>query len=67
MQWRDPARRGLIYEVVNAYGIEMAIGYLLQMALEPENPSWWRFSRRCTTWAPRGTGISTATAARHRQ
>jgi prepilin-type N-terminal cleavage/methylation domain-containing protein/prepilin-type processing-associated H-X9-DG protein len=61
MQWRDPAKRGLVYEVVNAYGIEMAIGSLYKWPWKPENtaagaqefpadsqlgPAWnWDFNR----------------------
>jgi prepilin-type processing-associated H-X9-DG protein len=36
-QWREPAKRGLVYEVINAYGIEMAIGYLYKWPWKPEN------------------------------
>jgi len=36
MQWEKPAQRGLIYEVVNAYGVEMNIGYLYKWPYPPE-------------------------------
>jgi prepilin-type N-terminal cleavage/methylation domain-containing protein/prepilin-type processing-associated H-X9-DG protein len=38
MQWRDPAKRGLIYEVVNAYGVEMKLGYLYKYPFKPDGP-----------------------------
>jgi prepilin-type N-terminal cleavage/methylation domain-containing protein/prepilin-type processing-associated H-X9-DG protein len=39
MQWEKPAQRGLIYELVNAYGIEMNINYLFKWPYPPEGTS----------------------------